>query len=116
MTGKSINYEDLLRRWKCDREQAANDLEQLLLRGDELPSPGAIARAIVTLRSDLQPVTHAHWVRTNMYYEGKRMFRCSMCSNEVWARQKPWDNSTPCDKFCARCGAKMDEEVQEDGK
>lgn len=104
MTGKSIDYADILNRFKCDREQAANDLERLLLR-DELPSTGAVALAIVTLRSDLQPVVHAHWIR----YDDTDGWNCSACGCDICGYD---DNPAEYGvNFCERCSAKMDEEV-----
>lgn len=55
MNGNDLDYADILRRWNRTREQAANDLERYLLRG-EVPDLGCVAQAVVTLRTDLQPV------------------------------------------------------------
>lgn len=57
---------------------------------------------------DVQPVVHAHWIRTALDYGNKGYIRCSNCGA---------DFSLPVHKmqgfyqrYCGMCGAKMDED------
>ena len=108
MTGDSIDYNELLSRYKYNETQAANDLERYLLRG-ELPSPGSVARAIVTLHEETRPLIHAHWedcAGSELDFFGDPVIvpkkRCSHCKETN-------KNYTP--PYCPHCGAVMDEEV-----
>lgn len=63
-----------------------------------------IKKAIVkTPTADVAPVVHAHWI-----YLGEKSLwknKCSLCSFET---------IQPHYRFCPSCGAKMDEEREED--
>lgn len=60
---------------------------------------------------DVEPVVHAHWIRTAIDYGNIGYIRCSNCGA---------DFSLPVHKmqgfyqrYCGTCGAKMDEEKNE---
>ena len=54
--------------------------------------------------ADVVPVVHAHWIKVgNPVRALGRKFTCSACNERTKVRTN----------FCASCGAKMDEEVEE---
>lgn len=52
--------------------------------------------------AELMPVIHAHWIEIN-----EDLFECSNCHN--WLIH--YDKYYP--KYCSECGAKMDEDLEE---
>ena len=62
-----------------------------------------------TPTADVQPVIHAHWETTKL--TSKWIFVCSHC-HDGWYERYEDDNIIW--KYCPDCGAKMDEEVEDD--
>ena len=113
MTGDSINYAEILTRYNTNEIQAANDLERFLLRG-ELPAPGSVARAIVTLR---EPARHGHWIDDSGEGDAAVCSCCGECYDTTEAEcdwRKAFGLFCELYRYCPNCGAKMDEEVAGD--
>lgn len=78
-----------------------------IIRDEALMELGGMVKSMETV--DAEPVKHAHWVerRSN---NGNMHYICSHCGKEVsypYAKRR-W-------KYCVECGAKMDEELPEEG-
>ena len=57
---------------------------------------------------DAAPVVHAEWIVIDRSKEGNEFYGFSNCRNVVSIVKPTW-------KYCPHCGAKMGEEVEEDG-
>lgn len=57
--------------------------------------------------ADVMPVVHAHWIDDGYYadFHPHKVYRCSNCD---WSKL---DVELPEEKYCPKCGAKMDEVV-----
>lgn len=60
---------------------------------------------------DAVPVKHGHWIGIEFdgYADGYPVYdvwECSVCGNEIYGEDTP--------DYCCDCGAKMDEEVQDE--
>lgn len=60
--------------------------------------------------ADVEPVRHAHWIDEGAYadYTNVHAWRCSECEDHVL--------NYKCDlsRYCPNCGAKMDEENEDE--
>ena len=66
------------------------------------------------MTADVAPVIHAHWIGTEYdgYADGHPVYdtyECSNCRNEI-----DTDGYEPMFDYCPKCGAKMDEEFEEE--
>ena len=59
--------------------------------------------------ADVAPVRHGRWVKRG-YACGENEYECSAC------HETGWRTSASRMKYCMFCGAKMDKEVEENGK
>ena len=57
-------------------------------------------------------VRHGRWKKGSGYVCGDYQFFCSFCGEEFW-ESSYWPKRS---KYCPNCGAKMDKEVEENGK
>ena len=55
---------------------------------------------------DVQPVVHAHWIKTNYDYVDGTIYKCSNCNAELYSA---WN-------YCPNCGAKMIEQQGSEDK
>lgn len=55
---------------------------------------------------DVQPVVHAHWIKTNYDYVDGTIYKCSNCNTEMFSA---WN-------YCPNCGAKMIEPQESENK
>lgn len=51
---------------------------------------------------DVEPVVHAHWIKSNYDKLDGTIYKCSNCNQELFSA---WN-------FCPHCGAKMDEATE----
>ena len=62
--------------------------------------------------TEIVPLHHAHWIKL-WEKDDKIRYKCSHCGSEITYYLQTMKE---CPKrFCDQCGAKMDEEVQDDG-
>jgi hypothetical protein len=63
-----------------------------------------IARAIDAVKAapaaDVAQVVHGRWIYKGASVDGKRVYECSACHNDIYATGT----------YCKECGAKMDKE------
>ena len=56
---------------------------------------------------DAAPVVHAHWIERQLSERGEFEFCCSKCEHTNYGYDNPGN-------YCPDCGAKMDEEVDDE--
>lgn len=72
-----------------------------------------IGKSLGEKMSDVAPVAHGRWTKTEDDYYGLNIVKCSVCREE-WCFEVEDDVFDLNYHYCPNCGAKMDLEVQDE--
>lgn len=92
-----------------DADYVLDGIRYIVIDSNEMITSSVVRNAMMLLVDsaktvDAVPVTHGHWetVPNDKNTDGYYKMRCSACGATLWSIE-------PEERYCCKCGAKMDE-------